>query len=175
MGSWGLDAILSFLRYERARDNAKATNRRKLWPLKILGQTAASTASRTCLWIIVRSSAHCPQERHPWGHMGSFFLLKLIYCLPGTRSLHFCDLLIGHPWLQIQIIDPNHISLRRKSRILLPEGFHRLGLRLKSLCLINCKDLDIWFPTGTVRKTESELYQKYICTYVYIVSFQNLF
>ena len=113
MGSWGLDAILSFLRYERARDNAKATNRRKLWPLKILGQTAASTASRTCLWIIVRSSAHCPQERHPWGHMGSFFLLKLIYCLPGTRSLHFCDLLIGHPWLQIQIIDPNHISLRR--------------------------------------------------------------
>ena len=113
MGSWGLDAILSFLRYERARDNAKATNRRKLWLLKILGQTAASTASRTCLWIIVRSSAHCPQERHPWGHMGSFFLLKLIYCLPGTRSLHFCDLLIGHPWLQIQIIDPNHISLRR--------------------------------------------------------------
>ena len=153
MGSWGLDAILSFLRYERARDNANAANRRN-WLLKILGQTAASTASRACLWIIVRSSANCPQEQHAWGPMGSFFILKLIYCLSRTQSLHFCDLLIGHPWLQIQIIDPSHISLRRKSRILLPEGFHGLGLRLKSLCLINCKDPDIWFPTGTVRKTE---------------------
>ena len=111
-----------------------------------------------------------------WGHMGSFFILKLIYCLPRTRSLHFCDLLIGHPWLQIQIIDPSHISLRRKSRILLPEGFHGLGLRLKSLCLINCKDPDIWFPTGTViLKNWIPSYIRNVCVcvcvcvYVYIV------
>ena len=102
-----------------------------------------------------------------WGHMGSFFILKLIYCLPRTRSLHFCDLLIGHPWLQIQIIDPSHISLRRKSRILLPEGFHGLGLRLKSLCLINCKDPDIWFPTGTViLKNWIQSYIRNVCVCV---------
>lgn len=124
-----LDAILSFLRYEEARDNAKAAMKKTV-ALKILGQMAASCQEDM-------SVNYCP-DQVPTALKssipevtGKFLLIEAYIVLAGTRSLHFCDLLIGHPWLLIQIIDPNHYLTEEKSRILLPEGFHRLGLRLR--------------------------------------------
>lgn len=98
MGSWRLDAILSYLRYEKVRNNAKSTDQRRRWLLKILGQMAISIAGRTMSRNYCQIKCQLPQEQHSLGHTGCSTYWSLYSVCLELSLFTSLTLLQDWPW-----------------------------------------------------------------------------